>query len=159
MKRQRKEQTSVLAVSSCGKPVHRTRQKLRPSQPTFPGGSMQARYLESPRMAKDVGEAAVGERPAESTEEQTRMASVCVHQHERIRCEECKGSSICEHQRQRSKCKECKGSSICEHQRIRSQCKECKGSSICEHQRQRSKCKECKGSSICQHQRQTSKFT
>ena len=156
MKRQRTEQTRAQDVSSCGTPVHGTRQKLKPSLPTFAGGLMQASYLESPRMETPVGEAAMGGRPKERKKEEKRMASMCAHQHIRSRCKECKGSSICEHQRQRSRCKECKGSSICEHQRIRSTCKECKGSGICEHQRRRSTCKECKGSSICEHQRRRS---
>ena len=45
MKRQRTEQTGAQDVSSCGKPVHGTRQKLKPWLPTFPGGLMQASYL------------------------------------------------------------------------------------------------------------------
>ena len=120
MKRQRREQTSVQDVSSCGDPVHRTRQKLKPSLPTFPGGLMQARYLESPHTETHVGEEAVGEQTIESKEKETRMTSKCSHQRHRRQCKECKGSGICEHQRIRSRCKECKGSSICEHQRQRS---------------------------------------
>ena len=42
MKRPRKEQASDQDVSSCGNPVQKTRQKLKPSLPTFPGGLMQA---------------------------------------------------------------------------------------------------------------------
>ena len=131
MKRPRKEQTSAQDVSSCGNPVQKTRQKLKPLLPTFPGGLMQARYLESHRMEAHVVETAVGERPHESKKLPNLMASICEHKRQRSRCKECKGSSICEHQRIRSRCKECKGSSICEHQRLRSTCKECKGSGIC----------------------------
>ena len=156
MKRQRKEQTNAQDVSRGGTSVHSTRQKLKPLLPTFPGGLMQARYLESPGMKTAVGETAMGEGPKESKKEAKRMASMCAHKRRRRTCKECGGLGICEHQRQRSVCKECGGSSICEHQRVRRQCKECKGSSICEHQRVRSQCKECKGSSICQHQRQRS---
>ena len=157
MKRQRKEQTSSQDVGSFGKPVHGRRQKLKPSLPTFPGGgSMEARYLELPRMESHMDKAAMGERPNESKKEEKSMASMCAHHRPRSTCKECKGSRICEHQRQRSRCKVCKGSSFCEHQRERRQCKECKGSRICEHQRRRSQCKECKGSSICEHQRQRS---
>ena len=102
MKRQRIEQTSARDVRSCGTPVQRARRKLKPSLPTFPGGLMQARYLESPSMEMcDV--------PNKSKKEQTRMASMCEHQRQRSTCKECKGSGICPHQRQRSTCKECKG--------------------------------------------------
>ena len=68
IKRQRKEQTSAQDVSSYGIPVHRARQKLKPSLRTFPGGLIQASYLESPGM-KMQGEAAVEERPNESKKE------------------------------------------------------------------------------------------
>ena len=66
MKRQRKEQTIAQDVSSCGNPVHRTRQKLKPSLPTFSCSSMQASHPESARMETHVGEAAVGEQTNES---------------------------------------------------------------------------------------------
>ena len=126
MKRPRKEQTSAQDMSSCGNPVQKTRQKLKPLLPTFPGGLMQARYLESPRKEAHVVETAVGERPQESKKLPQLMASICEHQRRRSLCKECKGSGICEHQRRRNTCKECKGSCICEHQRRRSQCKECR---------------------------------
>ena len=148
MKRQRKEQTRVQDMSSCGNPVHGTRQKLKPSLPTFPGGWMQASHLESPHTRTPVGEATMGERATKSKKEGKRREIMCEHQRQRSQCKECKGGSICEHQRRKSECNDCTGSSICEHQRIRSRCKECKGSSICEHQRIRSSCKECGGSSI-----------
>jgi len=68
---QRKVQTSAQDVSSCGSPVHRKRQKLKPSLPTFPGSFMQASYLESSRMEMYVGEAAekahVGTRELEAS--------------------------------------------------------------------------------------------
>ena len=126
MKRQRKDQTRAQDTSSCGNPVHGRRLKLKPSLPTFPGGLMQARYLESPGIKTAVGETAMGEGPKESKKEAKRMASVCAHKRRRRTCKECGGSGICEHQRIRSTCKECKGSSICEHQRRRSECKECR---------------------------------
>ena len=66
MKRQRTEQTGAQDVSSCGKPVHGTRQKLKPWLPTFPGGLMQASYLESPGMETPDGGAAMWGRPNES---------------------------------------------------------------------------------------------
>ena len=106
MKRQRKEQTSARDVSSCGWSVHRRRQKLKPSLPTFPGGMMQGSYLESPGIETHVGEAAMGERPNESKNEQQRMTSMCEHQREKSTCKECKRSITCEHQRRRSRCKE-----------------------------------------------------
>ena len=108
MKRQRKEKTIAKDVSSCGSPVHRTRQKLKPSLPTFSGGSMQASHLESSRMERHVGEAAVGEQTKESKNKHKRTASMCEHQRRRSLCKECKGSGICEHQRRRSECKECR---------------------------------------------------
>jgi hypothetical protein len=52
--------------------------------------------------------------------------SVCPHQRERSKCNECGGAGICQLQRQRSRCKECGGASIFQHQRGRSQCKECR---------------------------------
>ena len=101
MKRQRKEQTRAQDVSKCGKPVHWTRQKLKPSLSTFPAGLMQASYLKSPRMQTDVGEAAVWGLPNESRKEQEQVASMCANQRRRDHCKEYKGSSICEHQHQR----------------------------------------------------------
>ena len=99
MKRQRKDQTRAQDMSSCGKPVHGRRQKLKPSLPTFPGGLMQASYLASSGVETHVGEAAVGERPNESKKAERRTASTCAHQRRRSECKECKGSGICEHQR------------------------------------------------------------
>ena len=108
MKRQRKEQTRVQDMSSCGKPVpYGRRQKLKPSLPTFPGGLMQASHLEPPRMRTLVGEATMGEGATMRKEEEKRMESMCEHQRQSSRCRDCKESSICEHQRIRSQCKEC----------------------------------------------------
>ena len=77
MKRQYKEQTSAQDVSGCGNLAQRTRQTFRPSLPSFPGGLMQAHYLESPCMETEspcmethVGEAAMGKRPNEKKKQQ-----------------------------------------------------------------------------------------
>ena len=113
MKRPRREQTSAQDVSSCGDPVQKTRQKLKPSLPTFPGGLMQAGYLESPRIEAHVEESAVGERPHESKKIPKLMASMCALTRRRNQSKKFGGSGFCEHQRQRSRCKECKGSGIC----------------------------------------------